>query len=177
MRVFISTLVSVLAVSISYYIALEWIEEIKAVFGVFTWVILIGMVFIPCFAMFYVATSLLFSDKDVFKIIENYPNVSILIASYNEEDTIRRTIRSIRDQDYKGAIEIIVSDDGSKDRTKNIAAREDCIVISSEVNGGKSNALNQALKIASYDIIITVDADTTLYNKAIENIVTKFLSD
>src|SRR5690606_16485220 len=136
----------------------------KAVFGVLTWVILIGMVFIPCFAMFYVATSLLFSDEGV-KIIEDYPNVSVLIAAYNEEDTIRRTILSVREQDYKGLIEIIVSDDGSKDRTKNIAAREDCIVVSSEVNGGKSNALNKALYHASYDIVVTVDADTTLHDK------------
>lgn len=176
MRIVLSLIITVLTIFFSYWIAIPWIEEITTVFGSFlTWFILIGMVFIPCFGMFYITTSLLFSDKEINQP-KNYPPISILVAAYNEEKTIRSTIQSIIQQEYPSNVEIIVSDDGSKDNTYLEAKKENCKVIRTVLNKGKSAALNRALKESKHDVIITVDADTILHKDALKNIVKKFMS-
>ena len=48
------------------------------------------------------------------------PRVAVLIPAYNEETVIVRTIRSVLNSDYKN-LHVIVIDDGSKDRTAEVA--------------------------------------------------------
>ena len=80
--------------------------------------------------------------------------VSILIPAYNEEKGIERTIKSALNMDYpKKKLEIIVVDDGSKDRTYELAQKfssnsEPRILVFSKENGGKGSALNYALEKA-----------------------------
>lgn len=161
--------------ALSYWIALEWIQEIRQIVGLFAYVIVIGMVFIPAFAMFFVTTTLLFKQEKAI-ILENYPAVSVLIACYNEEDNIVQTIESILAQNYKGELEIIVSDDGSKDKSAKKTKTTGVKVLENKVNRGKSAVLNDALKEAKHNIIITVDSDTILHTDALHNLVAKFLS-
>ncbi len=52
-----------------------------------------------------------------------HPPVSVLIAAYNEEKVINRTIESILENGYDD-MEIIVIDDGSKDRTLEVAREQ-----------------------------------------------------
>ena len=49
------------------------------------------------------------------------PRVAVLIPAYNEETVIVRTIRSVLNSDYKN-LHVIVIDDGSNDRTAEVAA-------------------------------------------------------
>ena len=49
------------------------------------------------------------------------PHVAVLIPAYNEETVIVRTIRSVLNSDYKN-LRVIVIDDGSSDRTAEVAA-------------------------------------------------------
>ena len=49
----------------------------------------------------------------------------MLIPAYNEETVIVRTIRSVLNSDYKN-LHVIVIDDGSPDRTAEMAARRLC---------------------------------------------------
>ena len=49
------------------------------------------------------------------------PRVAVLIPAYNEETVIVRTIRSVLNSDYKN-LHVIVIDDGSSDRTAEVAA-------------------------------------------------------
>ena len=51
--------------------------------------------------------------------IENYPLISIILPSYNKYDEILKTVRSIQNQSFKN-IEIIIVDDGSTDKSKEI---------------------------------------------------------
>ena len=58
---------------------------------------------------------------------------SIVMPAYNSERTIGKALKSIRDQKFdQNAIEILVIDGGSTDRTIEIAKRYKAIVISNE---------------------------------------------
>ncbi|MCI4336572.1 MAG: glycosyltransferase [Thermoplasmata archaeon] len=99
-----------------------------------------------------------------------HPSVSILMPAYNEERWIGEAIRlaDVAASKYPGTVEIIVGNDGSTDRTSELAHQ--AIVALQHSRGmvldlphaGKSNGLNGALAMASGDIVIRLDADTFL---------------
>jgi cellulose synthase/poly-beta-1,6-N-acetylglucosamine synthase-like glycosyltransferase/peptidoglycan/xylan/chitin deacetylase (PgdA/CDA1 family)/spore germination protein YaaH len=105
------------------------------------------------------------------------PPVSVIIAAYNEEKVIARTVESILENEYD-AIEILVVDDGSKDRTLEVLrerfADHPKISILSQPNGGKSTALNNGIRHAKYDILIAVDADTLFRAGTIQKLARHF---
>ena len=88
--------------------------------------------------------------------------ISVIIPAYNAEKTIERCLNSVTEQSYTN-LEIIVVDDGSKDRTLSIlnaAAKNDRrIKVISKKNGGAASARNQGLKIVSGEFITFLDAD------------------
>ena len=105
-----------------------------------------------------------------------YPSMSILIPAYNEEKVIKNTIESIIQSDYPKK-EIIVIDDGSKDRTLEIAKQyKNEIKVLHKENGGKASALNHGLLFTKGEIIVIVDADTIIGRNALKSIA-KGLSD
>lgn len=97
-----------------------------------------------------------------------HPDVSIIIPAYNEEVGIRQCIRCI-DQAaklYPGRVELIVANDGSSDRTSEMAhaeldklryARGKCLDLP---HGGKARALNGALAETTGEIVFRIDADS-----------------
>jgi cellulose synthase/poly-beta-1,6-N-acetylglucosamine synthase-like glycosyltransferase len=87
-----------------------------------------------------------------------YPKVSIIVASYNSQQTIEECLKSILTLDYaEDAIEVIVMDGGSKDATVQIAEKFHIRVISIRLNAPA--AYNYAMKIAQHPILGFVDAD------------------
>ncbi len=91
------------------------------------------------------------------------PLVSILIPAYNAEEWIGETIRSAIAQTWPRK-EIIVVDDGSRDRTAEVARQfvaKDVAVISTE-NQGASAARNLALHLSEGDYVQWLDADDLL---------------
>ncbi|WP_181833061.1 glycosyltransferase [Bacillus taeanensis] len=108
------------------------------------------------------------------------PLVSVVVAAYNEEKVISRTIRSVLESTYKN-FEVIVVDDGSNDQTamivsKNFSNNEKLHLIRKE-NGGKSSAINMGIKRAKGDIIIAIDADTLIAPEAISLLVRHFIDE
>jgi glycosyltransferase involved in cell wall biosynthesis len=96
------------------------------------------------------------------------PLVSILIPAYNAERTIAETISSAIAQTW-ARTEIIVVDDGSKDRTAEIAERFGSkITLVSRENEGAAAARNEALRISRGDFIQWLDADDILACNKIE---------
>jgi poly-beta-1,6 N-acetyl-D-glucosamine synthase len=107
----------------------------------------------------------------------SYPSVSVLVPAYNEEKVIARTIEGLIATDYPD-MEIIVIDDGSKDRTLEIATRyKDNAKVLHKENGGKASALNYGLAYAKGDVIVIVDADTIIGREAIKQLVKGFGMD
>ena len=88
--------------------------------------------------------------------------VSIIIPVYNEEKWIRQTIENLKEQTYK-KYEIILIDDGSTDKSKQIILEytddENIRLISLEKNVGPAIARNEGLKIATGRFICFQDAD------------------
>jgi peptidoglycan-N-acetylglucosamine deacetylase len=108
------------------------------------------------------------------------PRVAVLIPAYNEETVIVRTIRSVLNSDYKN-LHVIVIDDGSKDRTAEVAAaayaREIAagrVQVLTKRNEGKAAALNYALDRMNEEIFIGIDADTVIATDAISKLIPHF---
>ena len=111
------------------------------------------------------------------------PRVAVLIPAYNEEKVIERTIQGALDSDYQNLL-VIVIDDGSKDRTLEIArrtfAKEEAagkVIILTKPNGGKAEALNFGLEhIGDAELFVGIDADTIIAPDAIARMVPHFLN-
>lgn len=103
------------------------------------------------------------------------PPVSVLLAAYNEERVIASTISHLLHSDYPSALEIIVVDDGSKDRTaavvEEIAASEPRVRLISQPNSGKAHALAKALSEARHETMVMIDADTMVAPDGLRKLV------
>ncbi len=86
---------------------------------------------------------------------------SVVIPARNEENYIRATIKSIKDQDYTGFVEIIVVDNASIDKTAEVAKSLGAKVVT-EMRVGLPRARDTGRNAAVGDIIVYVDADTLL---------------
>jgi len=89
---------------------------------------------------------------------DEYPKVSIIIGSYNNEQTIEECLKSILALDYpKDYFEVIVMDGCSKDRTVEIAQKYKVKIVSIRLNCPA--AYNYALEIAAHPILGFIDSD------------------
>ncbi len=111
--------------------------------------------------------------------ITKYYSISFLVPAYNEEKTIKETIDALVNLDYpKNKKEIIIINDGSKDKTLDIARelekKYSFVKILDKKNSGKANSLNEALKIAKGEIIAVVDADSYPEKYSVKKMVGHF---
>ena len=105
------------------------------------------------------------------------PSVSVVIAAFNEQKVISRTIRAVLANRY-GPLEIIVVDDGSSDDTSGEVVRDFAdhqnVRLFRQENGGKASALNRGIAMATGEIIIALDADTIFGRHTIAYLVRHF---
>jgi len=91
------------------------------------------------------------------------PFVSVIIPAYNEERVLAKSVRSILRSRYRN-FEVIVVDDGSQDKTWEIAQkllhRSRRVRIIHQKNRGKAVAVNRGIKASRGEIIVSIDADT-----------------
>lgn len=108
------------------------------------------------------------------------PGVSVVIAAYNEEKVVARTVQSILDSGYP-ELEVVVVNDGSKDRTLEVLREsfggEPRVRIFTQANGGKSAALNHGIDEARHNILVALDADTIFPRGTIVKLVRHFVDD
>ncbi|RQD74509.1 MAG: glycosyltransferase family 2 protein [Candidatus Syntrophonatronum acetioxidans] len=83
--------------------------------------------------------------------------ISVIIPAYNEEDRIGATINSLNK--IKEVGEILVINDGSRDKTGEIAAEYGVKVINLPKNRGKAGAVMEGVMRAKNDLVAVVDAD------------------
>jgi len=108
---------------------------------------------------------------------EYLPSLSVVIAAFNEEPVIARTIRAVLANEHQPS-EIIVVDDGSQDDTSGTVLREfgnhPFVRLIRQDNAGKAAALNRGIADATGEIIIALDADTVFARDTIEKLVRHF---
>ena len=143
--------------------------------------LLLSLVFGTFPLMFFVIWKLIASkfrresDKQLLKTEIKYPDLlTIIVPAYNEQKSIGRCIESLLNQDYNGAKEIIVVNDGSLDRTAEIAAQYPITLLDLKKNVGKASALNEGIKIAKGDIILFTDGDSNMCVDAVSSMMRCF---
>ena len=132
------------------------------------------------------------------------PSISMLVPAYNEEVTIRESVRSFLTLRYPN-LEVVVCNDGSRDTTLDVlratfdlvavnpifrrsvesepvrgvyrSRRHPALVVVDKENGGRADALNAALNVASGDLVCAVDADTLIDPEGLLRLVRPFLVD
>jgi glycosyltransferase involved in cell wall biosynthesis len=106
--------------------------------------------------------------------------ISVLIPCYNEENTIKKVIKLVKESLSTKDYEIIVVDDASTDKTKEILnvcshIEENVKVVIHEKNNGKGASVRTGLNYVTGDIVIIQDADLeydpTEYNKLFKPIL------
>lgn len=102
------------------------------------------------------------------------PLISIIIPVYGVEKYIAQCLESVINQTYKN-LEIIVINDGTKDRSADIAkeyaAKDSRIKVYDFKNGGLSVARNRGLEIATGEYISYLDSDDWLDTKMYETLL------
>lgn len=164
--------------SVSIYFAINWVNDISNYLPkYYVWFVIIGIALLPGFLMSTMFFSNILNSK-----IKRYPetdeNVTILMCAKNEAKTINGSINCIINQTYKGKIKLFVIDNNSTDNTREIVKKRQ---LKNTYNrsikyyfckkNGKCHALNQTLKYIKTKYFITVDADTFLDKRAIQNIM------
>jgi glycosyltransferase involved in cell wall biosynthesis len=93
------------------------------------------------------------------------PFFSVIIPLYNKERFIENTIKSIINQSFKD-FEIVIVDDGSTDRSYEIAStfQSEKIKLFKQQNKGVSVARNVGIDYATSNYIALLDADDTWYD-------------
>jgi glycosyltransferase involved in cell wall biosynthesis len=98
--------------------------------------------------------------------------VSIIVPAYNEEKAVERVVNAAKILRMPWEKEIIVVDDGSRDRTYAIARKIRGIrLLRHPRNKGKAAALETGFRAATGDVLTTIDADCTYPMEAIPIIV------
>ena len=111
---------------------------------------------------------------------DTLPTVTLIVSAFNEEAVIGRKLDNSLLLDYPAeALDIIIVSDGSTDRTAEIvegyAAKNTRIrLLSLEIQSGKSAGLNQAVPLASGEIIVFSDANAMYEADAVRRLVQPF---
>ena len=130
------------------------------------------------------------------------PRVAILAPAHNEAATVAESVRALLTMHYPN-LEVVIANDGSSDETLEVLTREfhlvpihpiyrrvvptstvrglyrstlhpDLVVVDKD-QGGKADALNAALNVASAELVCAIDADTVIEPDALQLLVRPFI--
>ena len=166
----------------SIWLSMPWLSDLgDLTHPLVALFVLTFIAYVPGFMNAFLLMSLILRPDAQRRTPAHWPAISVLVAAYNEEELIGDTLFSLSQLQYRGPLEIIVLDDGSKDNTT--AAVEACAhlfegqplktlrPIRRDRNSGKARVLNHGLELASHDLIVTIDADTLLQEGSITAMV------
>ncbi|MBU1129033.1 MAG: glycosyltransferase, partial [Nanoarchaeota archaeon] len=111
--------------------------------------------------------------------IKKFFSVSVLVPVYNEEKSVEQTIKHLLNLNYpKNKIEIILLNDGSTDKTKEIiekyVKKYNNIKMLNKENSGKADSLNQGIKLSNGELFAVVDSDSFPSKNSLKKLVGYF---
>lgn len=101
------------------------------------------------------------------------PLVSVIVPTFNSESFLNNSLRSVRRQSYS-EIEIIVADNYSTDKTKEISEKFGAKVVLCKSN--RSKARNVGVGLSNGEFILSLDSDMELKSNVIKECVSKMKS-
>lgn len=101
------------------------------------------------------------------------PFISVVVPAYNEEGFLPRCLGSLKQQDYTGGYEIIVVDNGSSDRTAEVASDFGVRVVF-EGRRSPAWARQRGLLEANGEIVAFIDADSIAPRNWLNTIARRF---
>jgi poly-beta-1,6-N-acetyl-D-glucosamine synthase len=160
-------------------------EEMIEALGAVSWILI--ALFAVTAARFWTLVTL--ATKDQFRWIapimgaakKHLPTISVIVPAFNEGITIQASLASLLKVDYPD-LEIIVVDDGSKDKTylhafraQGLAARSGKrIKLLTQTNAGKAEALNFGVSEATGELVVCIDGDGVIAKDALMHAVKHF---
>lgn len=168
----------------SLYLARFWIADLgKQITLPLAIVVIAGIAMVPGYLNMQLLMSLLLDRPPHLHKPENlvFPPVSVLIAAYNEQESLVGTLRSLAAQTYPGEIRAVVIDDGSFDHTRSVACEyserhpNEHVTVMTVPHHGKADALNAGLATLGTPLAATLDADTVLLPDSMRRAVTRML--
>jgi poly-beta-1,6-N-acetyl-D-glucosamine synthase len=174
-------------VGFSVSVSAPWRGELEAAIGpVAGWVIPILMAYIPGIVIGFLCATLLLTRYRAPSLApptgpwpgRKWPAVTVIVAAFNEEAAIEKTLSRVAASEYPGALEVVLADNNSTDRTAELAAASALRLgldyrRSFEPAAGKHNALNTAVVDVATPIVVTVDADTFVTPRALTYLVAR----
>lgn len=114
--------------------------------------------------------------KTTFNQTEELPEITLVIAAYNEEDVVNEKMQNCHELTYpKDKLHICWVTDGSNDATnERLSAYPDCTVLFQPERQGKTSALNRAVPLINTPLVAFTDANTLLNPEAITEMVKRF---
>ena len=143
--------------------------------------VIFGIAILPGYLNANLIASLLIDRPPPLRFDLVFPALTVVVACFEEEATIAETLDYIASQEYPGELAILVADDGSHDRTVEIAREREAaaayppVTVASFPHGGKARTLTAALAQVETPLMATVDADTLLMPDALRRVVARLL--
>ena len=104
------------------------------------------------------------------------PNVSLVVAAYNEEEFIHTKIKNTLELDYpKHKLQVIFITDGSSDATPQIIRDSPFELLHQPERRGKVAAMNRAIGYVKSPIVVFCDANTLLNRECIKELVKHYV--
>jgi biofilm PGA synthesis N-glycosyltransferase PgaC len=167
-------------VCFSVWLSRRWIATLGSDISLPAAIVLIaGIALIPGYLNIQLMASILLDRPPPLRSNLDFPAVTLLIAAFNEQAGIGETLDYVLRSDYPAEFEVVVADDGSSDRTREIVleyARRDARVrLLAAEHGGKASTLNAALAGVTTPLVATIDADTLLMPYSLRRAVARLL--
>ena len=104
------------------------------------------------------------------------PEVTLLVAAYNEEDVVEEKMKNSLALDYPAdKLHFMWVTDGSTDQTNTMLERYGCVkILYQSERQGKTSALNRAMDYVKTSIVVFTDANTMINRESIREIVACF---
>jgi biofilm PGA synthesis N-glycosyltransferase PgaC len=178
-------------VAFAYVVSEPWRDDLRTALSILAaWVIPLMLAYVPSLVIGFLCFTLILTRYRPPEIVRapagawpagSWPPVTIVVAAWNEEDSIAATLERLGELNYEGDLFVILADNNSSDRTAERAQEAagrlglDYRRIF-EPEQGKWRALNRALAEIETPIVVTLDADTFLQRDALRYLVARVAS-